>query len=58
MDDDDDSYLYLHLSICTCICFIIFLDSTFVYLCSKTQSLGEYSDDEEEEGKENINLNC
>ena len=58
MDDDDDSYLYLHLSMCTCICFIIFLVSKFVYLYSKTQSIGEYCDGEEEEGKENINLNC
>ena len=57
-DDDDDSYLYLHLSMCTCICFIIFLVSKFVYLYSKTQSIGEYCDGEEEEGKENINLNC
>ena len=43
---------------CTCICFIIFLVSKFVYLYSKTQSIGEYCDGEEEEGKENINLNC
>ena len=41
----------------TCI-ISIFLDSTFVYLCSKTQSIGECGDVEEKEGKENINLNC
>ena len=57
-DDNDEWYLYFHLFICLCFCFIIFPVSKCVYLCSKTQSLCEYSDDEEEEGKTNINLNC
>ena len=51
-DDNDESYLYFHLSICICFCFIIFPVSKFVYLCSKTQSFDEYSEDEEEEASQ------
>ena len=57
-DDNDEWYLYFHLFICLWFCFIIFPVSKCVYLCSKTQSLCEYSDNEEEEGKTNINFNC
>ena len=53
-DDNDESYLYFHLSICICICIclIIIPASKFVYLCSKTESFDEYSEDEEEEARQ------